>query len=349
MSSLALYDLDLDALADTAGTFDATDFEASERFVRKQWLRYADTFGFRPVFDRQLKQRARRSFVSQEGLEAFATWHRAQPQKNRTPELARIRYACMMELRRTHPQRWLTDLLSTDLPERACLNIGDNTGAGPAAPVRETPVMRLLRRGRTQPTAVAPAVQPQHRVFRADVTSSYYHDKDERRADGCVYPVRLSLGTFPYVYGRQLGSRAPGLQWASHGEWQPAVEAMRIASAYWSQLGNMRQDARVVVAQWRKFRQHTARVLDRNLPGSRDPRTGALKGRVTDQTINAPRGLLNTKAYRLVLGNFAAFFAARRAFVQAQLSFIPDTWAAIERNPDPLLRDALEMHSNNRR
>lgn len=344
MSSLALYDLDLDALADTAGTFDATDFEASERFVRKQWYRYADGLGFRKLLDRQLSQRdRRRSFVNAEGLNAFATWYRTQPHKRRNPERARVRYACLMHIRQHHPQRWMTDLVSTDLPETGCYEDPELEPTMQPAPVEPaSALMRILSRNTQQ---YVPAVQPRARVFRADVTRSYFHDRDERRPEQCVYPVKLSLGTFPWVYGRQLGPLAPGLQWDSHGEWQPAIEAMRIASSFWSQTGNLRQDARIVVAQWRKFRQRTARVLDRHLPGARDPRTGAIRSRVSsEQTINAPHGLLATRAYRMILGNFAAFFAARRAFVQHPLAFVPATWTAIEQNPDPVLREALDMH-----
>lgn len=341
MSSLALYDLDLDQLADTAGDFDATNFEASERFVRKQWYRYADAFRFRKLLDRQLAQRdRRRSFVNAEALTAFATWHRTQPQKHPNPELARVRYAALMSIRQSQQQRWLTDIISTELPESGCV---DSSGSfDPKPPPRAQPSSPLRRILNMQQEASL-AVQPRERIFRADVTRSYFHDKDERRGRDCVYPVKLSLGTFPYVYGGQLGSRAPGLQWASHGEWQPAVEAMRIASGFWSQTSNLRQDARLVVAQWRRFRQRTARVLDRHLPGARDPATGIIKTRVAEQTINAPHGLLSVRAYRLVLGNFAAFFAARRAFLRSPLAFVPATQKAIHENPDPVLRDALEM------
>ncbi|MGB1015941.1 MAG: hypothetical protein ACPG4T_17520, partial [Nannocystaceae bacterium] len=147
------------------------------------------------------------------------------------------------------------------------------------------------------------------------------------------------LGTWPYVYGRQLSTPAPGLLWAPSGEWSPAVEGMRTAAAFWTQTGNLRQDARVVLRQYKRFRKMTAIALDRKVPGARDPRSGELRQAIP--RLVTPRASIDATGYNLVLRSFAAFFAARRAFLNAPRAFSPATYRAIEVNPDPILRDTL--------
>ncbi len=331
MSSLLLYGLEIDDLADLAGDFNATKFEENEQWILRQWRRYADVLGFRRALDRHLQRKSpRKRMVNADALQAFKQWHRQQSHDGRDPELARVRAGALKHLRKLSPSNlWLPAIDSADLPESACYTPYDLRGEA----VSGDPLVRVL--------GMRPAVQPRKRVFRPDVTASFYHEQDPRRPpEGCSYLVKLSLGTFPYVYGRQL-AQPPGMQWAPTGNFDPAAIAMRFAASMWSQTGNLSQDARVVAKQYQHFRRWTAKALDRHTRDARDPKTGKLK-RAIPRVVDA-RGSLNAKGYTLVLKAFAAFFAARRAYLRSPRTFTPATYRAIRQNPDPLLRDALGM------
>ncbi len=336
MSTLLLYDNDLDKVADQAGDFDAGDFYDNERWIRKQWVRYSNVLGFRGELDRILNRKSRnKGLINVAALRAFKNWHLQQSAPHRDPELARVRHEALRTILRVSPSNlWSPELESEGLPDTACYTPHDVAAEGRPAATANSQLARMLGMRVT-----SAEVQPRKRVFRSDVTASFFHDRDPRRApEGCSYLVKLSLGTFPYVYGRQL-AEPPGMLWAPSGEWFPAVLGMRIASDMWSQTGNLRQDARVVARQFHRFKLYTSRVLDTHTRDARNPQTGLLTrpiARVVD-----PLGSLTASGYTLVYKAFAAFFAARRAYLRSPRTFTPATYKAIQANPDPLLRDAL--------
>lgn len=332
---LASYDLELDDLADLAGDFQAIKFATTENWIRRQWLRVADELGFREALERQLHRTARRRrLITSESLGVFARWFATKHQPNHDPEQARVRALCLAQIRQAMPtNRWLVDIDSRRLPESACFTPLEFVRG--SSPLPASALERMMIR------AIKPAVQPRRRAFQADVTASFFHDKDDRRARGCAYPVKLALGTFPYVYGRNLGAEPPGLFWSSEDKYRPAVEGMRIAASMWTQVGNLSQDARIVVAHYQQFRKQTSALLDQALPGARDKRTGVLRRGV--KPLTSPRGSISAKGYNLTLRAFAAFFAARRAYLKAPASLSPEARRALRANPDPILRQQLRV------
>ena len=238
--NLSDYAPELDDLADLAGDFQPLRYEQTQNWIRRQWSRVADDLGFREQLERHLHNTPkRRLLISADSLRVFSRWFETRVQPQRDPEQARVRHQCLSALRRSYTTNlWLPELDSQRLPESACFTPEGMTGSSPIPrnPFEE----RILR-------SMAPTVQPRRRAFRSDVTASFFHDRDSRRPEGCNYRVKLALGTFPYVYGRNLGAEPPGLFWASvHSPGnggRPAVEAMRIAASMWTQQGNLAQDA----------------------------------------------------------------------------------------------------------
>ncbi len=114
-----------------------------------------------------------------------------------------------------------------------------------------------------------------------------------------------------------------------------------IASSMWSQAGNLAQDARIVVAHYQRFRKNAGQVLDRKAPGSRDSKTGLMRRGL--RPITSVRGVLSAKGHNLTLRAFAAFFAARRAYLSAPESLSPEARKALRNNPDPILRQHLRV------
>jgi len=342
MSTLDIYDLQLDDLADLADDFEASTHAGVENWVKAQWQRTANVLGFRESFDRLARgrRRSRDYSTSAVGLRAFYAYL-TRLDGATEPDLARIRHQSLTALRRIDPANlWITDIDSRRLPESACFD-------APGQVVRDErpgPIEQLL-------FSTAPAVQvmPRKRVFKSDVSASYFHPKDKQDPAGkprdvgpCIYRVRLSLGTFPFVYGDNLADPT-GLYWYSHKDWRPALEAMRIASRFWTQEGNLAQDARTVLRQYKHFRITTARILNRRLPGGRDARTGVLRPANKRKRVAAPRGPIHVNAYNSVLYSFAAFFAARRAYLRAPRALSPETWRAVKANPDPVLHEQLGL------
>lgn len=195
------------------------------------------------------------------------------------------------------------------------------------------------------------------RAFELDTAASVLRDAvagpppADASACGWTGPVCLSLGTFPYVYGGQLGRHAPGLSWPAEGRAQPAATAMRAAAAMWTPLGNLRQDARVVAVQARLFRERTEPLLAElaawEVPGRPRPpgrlyRRGGLlhveQGSLELATLEGPFGVLAASAYNAVRLRHATFFALRRAVLRARAAWTPEMRDAAARNPDPCLR-----------
>jgi len=330
MSALEIYDPLLDGLADLVGDFDAAKLNSTEDWIRQQWTRYADALQFRDGLDRLLTGRRRsKVLMNDTGLRAFYAFLTQKQRGAVQPAQARIRHLSLTALRRITPTNlWFTDVDSRRLPESGCFDTGENT------PPRAETLAGFLR--------MAPAVQPRARAFDASVSASYFAEQAKQRVTECVYPVRLSLGTFPIVYGDNLADPV-GLHWYSHKQHKPALEAMRICSHFWSQAGNLAQDARVVIEQFKYFRLATARVFNRKMPGARDARTGLVKPLDRRKRVAAPRGPIAVDAYNFVLMQFASFFAARRSYLRAPMALSPEAVRAAQVNPDPILREQLGM------
>lgn len=332
MSALEIYDPLLDGLADLVGDFDAAKLNSTEDWIRQQWTRYADALQFRDGLDRLLKGRRRsRVLMNETGLRAFYAFLTRSQRGALQPAQARIRHMSLTAMRRITPSNlWFTNIDSRRLPESGCFDTGEE-----GAPPPQT-LEGFLR------MAPAPAVMPRARAFDVSVSASYFADRDPRNVTACAYPVRLSLGTFPVVYGDNLADPV-GLHWYSHKQHKPALEAMRICSRFWSQAGNLAQDARVVIDQYKHFRLATARVFNRKMPGARDARTGWVTPLDRRKRIAAPRGPIAVDAYNFVLLQFASFFAARRSYLRAPTALSPEAVRAAQANPDPILREQLGM------
>ena len=193
------------------------------------------------------------------------------------------------------------------------------------------------------------------RAFHADVAPSYFGDKYPQKPSGCSYPVVLSLGTFPWVYGNVLNREPPGLHWEAGRPWRPAALGMRMLAAMWEPEQNLAQDARLVVAQYQHFRRTTDELL-KGLPVWTDDTVGGVgrlyrrrgflhvhQGSAALVRLNGPRGALAPSAYNYIKRCFAAFFCARRAFVRAIERLPAEARDAFARNPDPCARQLREM------
>ncbi len=381
---LGCYDGELNTLADLAGDFDAASEGDRLRWIVEQWRRVAKSIGWSAALSDALGGVAHlsdASVVETAALQAFDNWlaQRQSDSSRRDPTHARtrlaraqIRHTALEEIERIGLGRrnlWRVDIPSTKLPNRACYDArrpdpeatptitarrSEPSRAAPssAAPSSVAPRAsnRTLAMALRLPVREAPADRHMFRAFRADVAPSYFGPRYAMPAVGCSYPVILSLGTFPYVYGGALGLRPPGLEWETGRPWRPATIGMRLAASFWSPVGNLGQDARVVVAQYTHFRKTTDRVLTRvaaltderaAIVGKTYRKNGLLtvyQGSETMTRVNGPRGAVSVRAYNHVKQSFAAFFAARRAFLRARESLSPAARSALARNPDPCVR-----------
>ena len=366
---LSCYDGELNALADLAGDFDAASPADTHRWIGAQWRSVANALGWSRPLERSFL--ALQAFAEggvpaphlteKAALDAFEDWHLDRPIVSRgltlaqRRELARVQTTVIDKLDtngRGTLNRWRPYISSTSLPNKACVDlnaVGTVTPQGPGGiraarvTVRAKPLMAAF--------ASAPRSATYFRAFRSDTAPSYFADKSTpENMSECDYPVVLSLGTFPYVYGGVLGSYAPGLTWTTSTH-SPARRGMTVAASFWQAEPNLSQDARVVVAQYRHFRATTDRVLagvatppaenHRPIVGEVHRRGGLLhvyQGALELARFQGPRGVLAASSYNYIKLRFAAFFAARRAYLRARASLSPAARSAIARNPDPCLR-----------
>lgn len=335
---LDCYGDDIRALADTVGGFDAASPADSARWYRAQWARVSRTLHWNqalPALEGDIDS------AETAALGAFERWlRRRQAERGEINDArAQVRYRVLDAIEGAFQKTgnaWRTNIPSRLLPGGACY--GDN--AAPLSPDRE--MMRAF--------GVRSTPKRSHRAFRADVAPSYFGPRHSTRPNGCEYPVVLSLGTYPYVYGGVLGLEPPGLRWSAGPAWRPAHAAMRIASRFWRPEWNLAQDARIVILQFRHFRRTTAPFLQ-SVPtapagrsrvrarvfrdGGRLRSTGAL----SLTRVRAPRGDLSASAYNYCLDGFAAFFAARRAFLRSLHALSPAAARAVATNPDTCMRN----------
>ncbi len=352
---LGCYGAELNKLADLAGDFDALSAAESDAWELRQWRLVAGALGWRGALERALERLSKgqaTSALPEVAAAAFEQWHAgAGPRRGSASARARVQRDVIRALR------------SRGLASHSLFRVGASSGELPKqASYRSTSAEEP--RFTTQPVrdrSVATALGitgrssgGNARAFRTETAASYFADRHDPGADGSTYRVALSFGTYPYVYGGVLGPEPPGLRWASGRPWSPATDALRIAASLWTPAINLTQDARLVVAQYRYFRRSTASLLEGVTAWRRG--NAAAVGRVywrgvllqvhqgseSLATFNSPRGPLSVKAFNYITRCFAAFFAARRAFVRALPRMPREVQRAHRRNPDPCLRLVAE-------
>lgn len=372
---LSCYDGELNALADIAGDFDASSPADTKRWVDSQWRSVATALGWDAPLERSfvaLQAYAEGGvpaphLVEKAALDAFEDWHLEQPSMVRglsapqQREMARVRALCLDKLDAFGVgtlNRWRPYVSSTSLPESACVNM--NTHAPPIGGPGGIRGRAGQRRASRLPLMAAlanpPADELRFRAFRSDTAPSYFGPKSSPESvSECDFPVVLSLGTFPFVYGGVLGSHPPGMQWMTKTH-SPARRGIKIAASFWQPEANLAQDARVVVAQYRHFRATTDRVLTdvaapspethRPVVGEVYRRGGlleAFQGSLEMARYQGPRGVVAASSYNYIKRRFAAFFAARRAFLRSYASLSPAARSAVARNPDPCARPSTSL------
>jgi hypothetical protein len=262
--SLACYDPKLDPLADLAGDFDYLSTVERESWNARQWTQIAGAMGWAAALDQRLSalrgSRLGLAALDTSALDAFAEVSRGWSEEPARSDRAKIRAESLTTIRELSPSRlWRVESNVGLLPGGACYGLSHWR---PQLPER---------------SAGPQVVQLPQRSFLADAGPSYFGDPPPalvRYQSGCGWqtPLRLSLGTYPWIYGHRLQAPAPGLAWRSSGAHQPALRALEIATELWHAEGNLRQDARDVVAHWRHWRATTS-PLFAALPDASDART----------------------------------------------------------------------------
>jgi len=333
------------------------------------------------AFDRVRHSRLGMAQSTAVALAAFRVIAQRDQEDRGNADRARVRAEALMTLAGRTADMWRVEVDVASLPSGVCfgasrpmrpLRAGRPASAppkppepssrgtsGPGRPGPERPGPERPGPGRPRPGTSGGREQPR-RVFLADSGPSYFWDPAPRLLHyrprcGQEAPLRLSLGTFPWVYGHRLQAPAPGALWRSFGERLPATLALEIAASLWHPRGNLRQDARQVVSHWRHWRA-TTRELVAALPESNDnpPATKCLvrSGQLLEACegqgelvgLNGPRGFICADAYNFIQRRFAAFFAMRRALVRARKRKLPsELRSLLNANPDPCLRQHLNL------
>ena len=356
-ATFACYDPELDGFAELAGDFDYLSTIEREAWIARQWTEVAAAMGWSAALDEALAglrgSRMGLADVSAAALAAFAGVAQGLREDAVRVERAKIRAEVLAEIRLKSPANlWRVELDVGGLPGGACYGL-----------TQWRPQVGGLRAGASsgRSGALAPApsggggggrpvvVLPQ-RIFLAEAGPNYFAGPAPEMVmhqAGCGWqtPLRLSLGTFPWVYGHRLQSPAPGLGWRSAGEHAPARTALEIAAGFWQPEGNLRQDARAVVAAWKTWRATTAGPLAALGSGGglgavtqRGPLLEVAQGSEAMAGILGPRGFICAAAFNYVQRRFAAFFAMRRSLIRARAKLPPELRARVDQSDDPCLR-----------
>jgi len=355
---LDCYDDALDAFTDDlAGDFDFLSSAERETWLAEQWSKVADGGGWGDAFQRTLTnlRQSQLGLVSIESaaLSAFSSFIRREREEPGRSDRALIRasvLAALQEKSAAHLWRIETDV--GGLPSGACYGRATWQPAPLNAKGGKLAGQAGGSQGEEADDSAQVTVLPQ-RTFLADAGPSYFWDPAPSSMIvnlGCGWstPLRLSLGTFPWVYGHRLQAPAPGLAWRSNSTKHPAPVAMRIAAGMWHPEGNLRADARDVVAAWAHWRDAT-RSLVEPLPTSKTegPIYRAGQRLVAAHTsaevagINGPRGFVCVAAYNFIQERFAAFFAMRRALLRGRRHLTPELRELLMTNKDPCVRQQL--------
>lgn len=370
---LRCYDGEINALADLAGDFDATSPGDTRRWKIEQWRSVAGALGWAHELESVLGSVEESSTLAASPfLDSFERWHEGRGIRPRAlsstqaRSLSRVRHDVLKKLDANGyatMNRWRPFISSKALPSSACVELGSPSQRVPSSSgrivtartaVSATIVGSAVRAGVQGPGTLTeqPAYKRSFRAFRADRAPGYFGDQlDATETSDCDYPVILSLGTFPYVYGNALNGIGPGLTWAIGRPWAPARLGLEVMTSFWDATPNLSQDARVVAAQYVHFRRATDQVLAsvpaassegfRPIVGQPYRQGGVIhvfQGALDLTGFSGPRGALSASAYNYTKRRFAAFFCARRAYLRAYSSLEDAAREAIERNPDPCAR-----------
>ncbi len=355
---LDCYDAALEEFTDDiAGDFDFLSSSEREAWLARQWATVADGGGWKDAFTRTLTnlRKTQLGLVSLESaaLAAFTSFIRREREEPGRSDRALVRasvLATLQEKRSAHLWRVETDV--GGLPHGACYGRATWQPAPLGAMGGKLAGEATAAKAKSPSEGAQVTVLPQP-TFLADAGPSYFWDPapSSMLLDlGCGWstPLRLSLGTFPWVYGHRLQAPAPGLSWKSNSTKHPAPVAMRIAAGMWHPEGNLSADAREVVAAWKHWREATQPLVS-ELPTS--PTSGAVSRDgerlvATDVStdvvgVNGPRGFICATAYNYIQERFAAFFAMRRALLRSRRHLSPELRELLMTNSDPCVRQQL--------
>jgi hypothetical protein len=363
VTTLSCYSAELDGFADLAGDFDFLSTQEREGWLAGQWSRIANAGGWREEFDATVDKltQSQLGLVSlyQSALAAFTSFIRREREGVARAERATVRSKVLLKIRASASAAlWRVETDASSLPSGACYGRAEWQGAakdvqGVAEKVGDDP--------QANPAPGDEFKVLPHRAFLSDAGPSYFWTPAPTTLLlnlGCGWdtPFRLSLGTFPWVYGDRLQAPAPGLSWRSNAKDDPAPLALRIAAGMWHPEGNLDTDAREVAAAWKHWRATTAPLVaampswpaDNPQPGTvfRDgERLRVFDGDEALAGVNGPRGFICVAAYNFIQGRFAAFFAMRRALLRARKNLAPELRKALIANPDPCVKQQLGVAS----
>ncbi|MEZ4448167.1 MAG: hypothetical protein R3B09_01725 [Nannocystaceae bacterium] len=342
-------DLQLDALADLAVDFDYLSTMERETWLVRQWREVAAAMGWLDLLELQIAA-LKKTNLGLAGLDAgarsaFSSFISGVKDSEGGGERAKVRQDVLMALQTPGASLWHASSGTSTLPGGVCYGLPQwkpqppKTIGGLAA---KTPT--------PTPKNGGVVVQTPERAFLADAGPSYFWGSvptTVTNLPGCGWqtPLRLSLGTFPWVYGSRLQAPAPGLSWHSGDTAKPAATALQIASGMWQPAGNLREDGGAVADAWRFWMQMTEPLASRLPPwdGS-ERRVGAVyqrglllevyQGAGELAGLSGPRGFVCAAAYNFIQRRYAAFFCMRRALLRAYQGLLPELKALINQSSD---------------
>ena len=271
-SALTCYSesLDLDALADLAVDFDYLSTVERETWLANQWRDVAAAMGWDDILEVQIAALAKTQLglasLDMAARAAFTAYMSTSPDTEAGGERAKVRQEVLLSIQTPEASLWHASVGTESLPSGACYGLPQWSPQPPPKKIGElaakTPAPKPKNGG-------VVATTPE-RAFLADAGPSYFWGAvptSVTNLPGCGWqtPLRLSLGTFPWVYGHRLQAPAPGLAWRSGPASNPAAVALQIATDLWHPAGNLRQDGRDVTAAWR-FWMETTEPLASQLP-----------------------------------------------------------------------------------
>jgi hypothetical protein len=346
---ITCYDPELDSFADDlAGDFDYLSAIDREAWIARQWTEIAAAMGWAEALDQTLSglRRSRMGFadLSTAALATYGEHVDRQREDDVRIDRARVRHSVLDDLAQKRPRNlWRVDSqpLAASI-QGSCFNLAKwqhppahRRSRGPAQAQTRAPRPRATSTSsssNSEPSSPTPA----------PATSATPPPSSSRTQGGCGWQtsLRISLGTFPWVYGHRLQSPAPGLAWKSSANYRPAHRALEIASNLWQAEGNLHQDARDVVAMWNHWRSPPPAPRADQRP--RRPPTASASSRSATSTQRSrdqrPPRLHQRRRLNYIQRRFAAFFAMRRALIRARTQLIPELRALADQSPDPCLK-----------
>ena len=362
---LDCYDDDLDRFTDElAGDFDFLSTAEREGWLAGQWTQVAEAGGWGESLEQTLV-RLRGSQLGLVSLEsaamgAFSSFVRREREELGRSGRALARVSVLKALQEMSPAHlWRVETGVGSLPSGACYT----RATWKPAPLDAKGGSLAARPGESKGAIAGDGGHITflpHRTFLGDGGPSYFWDPappTQVPNPGCGWSttLRLSLGTFPWVYGHRLQAPAPGLSWQTNSTQDPARAALQIAAGFWHPEGNLSADARDVFAAWSHWRE-TTRPLVSSLPTR--PTTAGEVYRVGERLaahqtdgasagINGPRGFICVAAFNFVQERFAAFFGMRRALLRARRHLSPELRQLLMLNKDPCIRQQLGIAALN--